>query len=51
MGAELFHVDGQTDTTNVIVAFGNFPNTPSNRLINLLKPTGHVINKQFNILK
>ena len=35
VGAELFHVedgwtDGQTDMTNVIVAFRNFAKTPKN---------------------
>ena len=30
LGAELFHVDGQTDVTKVIVAFRNFSNTPKN---------------------
>ena len=30
LGAELFHVDGQTDVTKVIVAFRNFANTPKN---------------------
>jgi hypothetical protein len=32
LGVELFHVDGQTDMTKVIVAFRNFANAPkSNR--------------------
>ena len=30
MGAELFHADGQTDMTKVIVAFRNFANAPKN---------------------
>jgi len=29
VGAELFHVDGRTDTTKLIVAFGNFAKAPS----------------------
>ena len=28
MGAELFHADGQTDMTKLIVAFRNFANAP-----------------------
>jgi hypothetical protein len=30
MGAELFHVDGWTDMTKLIVAFRNFANAPKN---------------------
>ena len=30
VGAELFHVDGNTDMTNLIVAFRNFVNEPKN---------------------
>jgi len=30
VGAELFHVDGQTDMTKLIVALGNFANAPKN---------------------
>ena len=30
VGAELFHVDGQTDMTKLIVAFRNFANAPKN---------------------
>ena len=29
-GAELFHADGRTDMTQLIVAFPNFLNPPSN---------------------
>jgi len=28
VGAELFHADGQTDMTKLIVAFHNFANAP-----------------------
>ena len=28
LGAELFHADGQTDMTNLIVVFRKFANTP-----------------------
>jgi hypothetical protein len=28
VGAELFHADGRTDVTKLIVAFRNFPNLP-----------------------
>jgi hypothetical protein len=28
VGAELFHVDGQTDMTKLIVALGNFAKAP-----------------------
>ena len=31
-GAELFHADGQTDKTKVIVAFRNFANAPKKEL-------------------
>ena len=30
VGAELFHVDGQTDVTKLTVAFRNFANAPKN---------------------
>jgi len=30
MGAELFHSDGQTDLTKLIVAFRNFTKAPKN---------------------
>ena len=30
VGAELFHADGRTDTTKLIVAFRNFENVPKN---------------------
>jgi hypothetical protein len=30
IGAELFHADGQTDMTKLIVAFRNFVNAPKN---------------------
>jgi hypothetical protein len=30
VGAELFHLDGQTDMTKLIVAFRNFANAPKN---------------------
>jgi hypothetical protein len=30
VGAMLFHADGQTDLTKVIVAFRNFANVPKN---------------------
>jgi hypothetical protein len=29
VGADLFHADGQTDVTNLIVAFRNFANVPN----------------------
>ena len=31
VGAELFHADGQTDATEVIVPFRNFADAPRNR--------------------
>jgi len=31
VGAELFHADGQTDMTKLMVAFRNFANAPKNR--------------------
>jgi hypothetical protein len=30
MGAELFHAEGRTDMTNLIVVFRNFANVPKN---------------------
>jgi len=30
VGAELFHADGRTDTTKLIVAFRDFANAPKN---------------------
>ena len=30
VGAELFHTDGQTDITKLIIAFSNFANAPKN---------------------
>jgi hypothetical protein len=30
VGAELFHADGRTDMTKLIVTFLNFANTPKN---------------------
>jgi hypothetical protein len=30
VGAELFHVDGRTDMTNVIVSFNSFAKAPKN---------------------
>jgi len=32
--AELFHADGQTDMTKLIVAFHNFANVPKNQTVN-----------------
>jgi len=34
VGAELFHADGRTDMTNVVVAFRNFVNAPKNGIKN-----------------
>jgi len=31
VGADLFHADGQTDTTKLMVAFRNFENAPKKR--------------------
>jgi hypothetical protein len=33
VGAELFHADGRTDMTKLIVAFRNFANSPKNVII------------------
>jgi hypothetical protein len=32
LGAELFHADGQTDMTKLIVAFRNFAKAPKNEI-------------------
>jgi len=34
MGAELFHADGQTDMTRLMVAFRNFANAPKKKILN-----------------
>jgi hypothetical protein len=34
VGAELFHVDGQTDMTKITVAFRNSANTLENETVN-----------------
>jgi len=36
VGAELFHVDGRTDMTKLIVAFRNFSTAPTNNLLGTL---------------
>ena len=41
MGAELFHVDGRTDMTKLIVAFRNFANAP-NKTVNA-DPSGRAV--------
>ena len=33
VGAELFHADGQTDMTKLIVAFRNFVNAPKTAMV------------------
>jgi hypothetical protein len=40
MGAEMFHMDGQTDMTKLTVAFHNFANMPKNwtKSRNLTRP-------------
>ena len=37
VGAELFHADGRTDMTKLIVAFRNFANAPKTRVRKLHK--------------
>ena len=32
VGAELFHVDGRTDMTKLVLAFRNFANAPRNQI-------------------
>ena len=34
VGAELFHAEGQTDMTKLIVAFRNIANAPKNQNLN-----------------
>jgi hypothetical protein len=36
VGAELFHSDGRTDMTKLIIAFRNFVNAPDKDLISFL---------------
>jgi hypothetical protein len=38
VGAELFHADGQTDNTKLIIAFRNFSNAPKKRLASQWEP-------------
>jgi hypothetical protein len=33
VGAELFHADGRTDTTKLLVAFRNFAKVPKNQFV------------------
>ena len=47
MGAELFHVDGQTDMTELVVAFLNIANAPKNGLPVIIK---HLVRGQFTSL-
>jgi len=44
VGAELFHADGQADTTKLIVAFSNSANAPKNCM-------PEEINRRFNSAK
>jgi hypothetical protein len=37
VGAELFHADGRTDMTKLIVAFRNFANAPKSQLVNVVE--------------
>jgi hypothetical protein len=37
MGAELFHADGRTDMTKLIVAFRNFANASKNQPVNAVQ--------------
>jgi hypothetical protein len=37
LAAELFHADGQTNTTKLIVAFRNSANAPKNYIIKLFE--------------
>ena len=39
VGAELFHADGQTDMTKLIVALRNFANETKNQVINKTFPS------------
>ena len=41
VGAELFHTDGRTDMTKLIVAFRNFTNEPKRITSNLHKDYVH----------
>jgi len=40
VGAELFHADGQTDTTKLIDVFRNFANAPKNPFFDLFRFLG-----------
>jgi hypothetical protein len=42
VGAELFHADGQTDMTKLIVAFRNFANAPKVVRAFTVKGTGDI---------
>jgi hypothetical protein len=41
VGAELFHADGQTDTTKLIVVLRNFAKAPKNPVFDLFRFFGH----------
>jgi hypothetical protein len=43
VGAELFHVDGRTDMTNLIVAIRNFVNAPKMEYRNTLYIHAHIL--------
>jgi hypothetical protein len=48
VGAELFHMDRQTDMTKVIVAFLNFGNAPELIDAHELKKNQSLGNKKYN---
>jgi hypothetical protein len=41
VGAELFHLDGQTDMMKIVVAFYNFANAPKKRTLYLAQTCAH----------
>jgi hypothetical protein len=49
VGAELFHADGQTDMTKLIVAFHNFVNVSKNYKI-VLRETEQEVTHEHNTI-
>jgi hypothetical protein len=50
VGVELFHADGWTDMTKLIVAFSNFVNVPKNEISNSFIFRTYVMYVQYTLL-
>jgi hypothetical protein len=49
VGAELFHADGRTDMTKLIVPFRNFVNAPKKRVLQNCLPIPYSEHVQLNL--